>query len=141
MITEAGTQKGNAKVSERVLTEILAAHADLLVRGEAKGAQYSTLFPDYREELVPLLELAQEVRETLASVHPSEAFRRRLRQELLTTARQRVAVPLPTDRSRWRQPWVIGAAALGSVISLASAVGVIAYLRRAKATKPVTAAG
>jgi len=148
MITEAGTQKGNAKVSERMLTEILAAHADHLVRGEAKEAQYLTLFPDYREELAPLLELAQQVRETLAprgaglaSVHPSEAFRRRLRQELLTTARQRVAVPLPTDRSRWRQPWVIGAAARGSVISLASAVGVIAYLRRAKATKPVPAAG
>lgn len=121
-------------MDERTLTEILAAHADQLVQGKGREAEYLALFPGSREELAPLLELAQRLKDTLASVQPRQAFRRRLHQELLATARQRLAATLPRERPRWRQPWVIGAAALGSAISLASAIGVIAYLRRSKAT-------
>lgn len=123
-------------MNDRMLAEILAAHADQIVHGEAQETEYLTLFPGYREELAPLLELARQVKETLALVRPTEAFRRRLRQELLAAARRRLAASPLMERPLWRRPWVIGAAAMGSVISLASAVGVIAYLRRAKAAKP-----
>ncbi|MBC8449177.1 MAG: hypothetical protein H8D78_15635 [Chloroflexi bacterium] len=126
-------------MDERMLAEVLAAHADQLVRGEAREAEYLALFPDYRKELALLLELARRVKDTLALVQPSEAFRRRLHQELSTTGRRRLTASLPSERPRWRQPWVIGAAALGSAISLASAVGVVAYLRRSKAAGPATA--
>ncbi|MDH7484806.1 MAG: hypothetical protein QHJ81_00860 [Anaerolineae bacterium] len=121
-------------MDERMLTEILAAHADQLAQGKTRQAEYLALFPGSREELAPLLELAERLKDTLASVQPTQAFRQRLHQKLLTIARQRLAAALPRERPRWRQPWVIGAAALGSALSLASAIGVIAYLRRSKAT-------
>jgi len=128
-------------MSDRVLTEILTAHADHLARGEALETEYLTLFPDYREELAPLLGLARQIKEALAPVRPAEAFRRKLRRELLAAAQQRPATPSLIERPRWRRAWVIGVAALGSVISLASAVGVIAYLRHAKAAKLTAATG
>jgi hypothetical protein len=124
-----------------MLTEILAAHADHMMRREGKDMEYLTLFPEHREELAPLLDIARQVKETLVQVRPSEAFRNRLRQELLTAAQQRLDAPLPVGRPRWRQPWVIGAATLGSVISVASAVGVIAHRRRAKAAEPARVTG
>jgi hypothetical protein len=126
-------------MNEQMMAEVLAAHADQLLRGEAREAEYLALFPEYRKELEPLLALARQTKETLASVRPSEAFRKRLRQELLTAAKQETEASASTERPRWRQPWVIGAAALGSVISVASAVGVITYLRRSKASKPAAA--
>lgn len=122
-------------MNERMLTEILAAHADHLVQGEAREAEYLALFPAYQEELKPLLELARQVKEALALVRPAEAFRKGLHQELVAAARRRLAVPPVVEWPRWRRPWVIGIAALGSVLSLASVVGVIAYLRRSKAAR------
>lgn len=128
-------------MNEQMMAEVLASHADRLLQGEAREAEYLALFPEYREELEPLLALARQTKEVLASVRPSEAFRNRLRQELLTSAKEESGAPASTERPRWRQPWVIGAAALGSVISVASAVGVVTYLRRSKASKPAPAGG
>ena len=123
-------------MSERVLTEILAAHADHLARGEDREEEYLTLFAEYRNELAPLLGIARQVKEVLAQVQPSEAFRRRLHNDLVATARQRLAAGPRRYWSVWRRPWVIGVAALGSVVSIASAVGVIAYRRRNRTAKP-----
>jgi hypothetical protein len=128
-------------MSERILTEILAAHADHLARGEDREEDYLTLFAEYRKDLAPLLGIARQVKEVLAQVQPSEAFRRRLHNELVAAARQRLAVDPRRYRSVWRRPWVIGVAALGSAVSIASALGVIAYLRRSKATKPAAVTG
>jgi len=128
-------------MNEQVVAEVLAAHADQLVQGDAREEEYLALFPAYQAEIAPLLKLARQTKGTLALVQPSEAFRDRLRQELLTGASQESAVSLSVKRPRWRQPWVIGAAAAGSVISVASAVGVIAYRRRSKTTNHAAAAG
>jgi hypothetical protein len=124
-----------------MLAEIMAAHADRMVRGEGNDMEYLTLFPDHREELAPLLDVARQVKDTLVQVRPSVTFRERLRQDLMIAAQQRFDSPLRLERSRWRRPWVIGAAAVGSVISLASAVGVIVYRRRARAAEPATVSG
>jgi len=128
-------------MNEKMLTEILAAHADHLVQGEARETEYLALFPAYKEELKPLLELARQLKEALVLERPAEAFRRRLHQELVAAARRRRLPPPIVERPRWRRPWVIGIAALGSLLSLASAVGVIAYLRRARAAKLAAATG
>ena len=127
-------------MNEQVVAEVLAAHADQLVQGDAREEEYLALFPEYQTELAPLLKLARQAKGTLALVQPSEAFRNRLRQELLTSASKESAVSLSAKRPPWRQAWVIGAAAAGSVISVASAVGVIAHRRRSKTTKPAAAA-
>jgi hypothetical protein len=127
-------------MSKYMMTAVLAAHADRLLRGEAREAEYLALFPEYRKDMEPLLALARQIREMLAFVRPSEAFRNRLRQELLTSAAAEESDAQPSDeRPLWRQPWVIGAAALGSAISVASAVGVIIHRRRAKGSKPAAA--
>jgi len=128
-------------VSQRMLTEILAAHADHLARGEDREEEYLSLFAEYRKELAPLLSIARQVKGVLAQVQPSEAFRRRLHNELVAAARQRLAAGPRQCRSVWHRPWVIGVAALGSAVSIASALGVIAYLRRNKATKPAAVSG
>jgi hypothetical protein len=128
-------------MNEQLMSEVLAAHADELLKGEAREAEYLARFPQYRGELEPLLLLARKTKEALSSVRPSEAFRNRLHQELVIAAQEELDAPASTERPLWRRPWVIGAATLGSVISVASAVGVIAYLKRAKASKPAAAAG
>jgi len=128
-------------MNEKMMTALLAAHADQLVRGEALEAEYLALFPEWSKELEPMLALARQIKETLPLVRPSEAFRNRLRQELSNVAEKGPDAEPSTERPRWRQPWVIGAAALGSVISVASAVGVIVYRRRAKTSKPAAATG
>jgi len=127
-------------MTERVFAEILSAYADHLTCGETEETEYLmylTLFPEHQEELAPLLELTRRIREILAPVRPAEAFRKRLRQELVALAERRLA-SLPREaRPHWRRAWLIGAAALGSVI--ASILGVIAYLRHLKAAKPAAA--
>lgn len=126
-------------MNHKMLVEILAAHADLLAGGDDMEEDYLSLFPSYRDELAPLLHLARQVRGVLARVEPSAAFRRRLRQELLALSRQQAADASGDVRPVWRRPWVIGAAAAGSLISIASALGVIAHRKRAKAAGQATA--
>ena len=53
-------------MEERVLAEILAAHADQLKKGQGKGNDYLAMFPDYQEELEPLLGIAEKVKEVRA---------------------------------------------------------------------------
>lgn len=128
-------------MSEGILTEILASHAEHLARGEDREEEYLSLFAEYRRELEPLLGIARQVKTVLAQVQPSEAFRRRLHNELVTAARQRLVVVPHRCRSVWSRPWVIGMAAFGSALSIASALGVIAYVRRNKTTKPAAVSG
>lgn len=128
-------------MSEGILTEILAAHAEHLAHGEDRDEEYLALFAEYRQELAPLLGIARQVKKALAQVQPSETFRRRLHQELVMAARQRPVVGPRQCRSIWRRPWVIGVAAIGSAVSIASALGVLAYRRRNRETKPAAASG
>ena len=119
-------------MAEKVLIEILASHADQLIKGEAREGDYLALFPHRREELGPLLTVAEKVKRALVPVEPAPAFRRRLRKGLLAAAHQRLARQ-PADRGLAlgsRRGILIGAAALGSAVSV---VGVIAYLVRSRA--------
>ncbi|HIC94073.1 MAG TPA: hypothetical protein EYP09_07475 [Anaerolineae bacterium] len=118
-------------MDDKVLIEILASHADQLIKGRRRG-DYLAVFPDRREELEPLLAVAEKVKEALVPVEPAPAFRRRLRKDLLAAAHQRLARQ-PADRGfalGSRRGLLLGAAALGSAVSV---VGVIAYLVRSRA--------
>jgi hypothetical protein len=72
-----------------MLKEILAAHADQLLKGKATGKDYLELLPEQDEELAPLLDVAERVKSTLKPITPANKFERELKQELLDTAQLR----------------------------------------------------
>jgi hypothetical protein len=114
-------------MDDRTLAEILAAHADHINRG-GNGADYLTMFAAYREELAPLLALAERVKQVLVPLKANPAFRDQLRRELTLAAQRKRAMPQPA-RNHHRWEWMIGAAAIGVSVSLA---GLVALLRRSR---------
>ena len=76
-------------VNSRMLKEILAAHADQLVKGKATGKDYLELLPGQDEELGPLFSVAERVQSTLKPITPANKFEQELKQELLNVAQLR----------------------------------------------------
>ena len=76
-------------MDKRMLREILAAHADQIVKGKATGKDYLELLPGQDEELAPLLNVAEQVQSTLRPITPANHFERNLKQDLLATAQYR----------------------------------------------------
>jgi len=70
---------------KRLITEILAAHADQLLKHRAGGKDYARLFPD-DADLPPLLSLADHVRDALQPVAPSPSFTDQLQRDLMAAA-------------------------------------------------------
>jgi len=127
-------------MEERVLAEILAAHADQLKKGQEKGNDYLLMFPDYQEELKPLLETAEKVKEVLEPVEPAPAFCRSLHDDLLAAGQRRLAEGAPQlARSHGRQI-LIRAAAVGSAVSVAGAIAYFIRSRAAAETQPASLA-
>lgn len=77
-------------MDKRMLKEILAAHADQLVKGKATGKDYLDLLPE-DDELGSLLDVAEQIQSTLKPIAPANSFEQQLKKELLTTAQQRQA--------------------------------------------------
>lgn len=125
------------KMDRRLATEILAAHAEGLRRAEDHTEEYLMLFPEYRDELDPLLRLAVEAREALAPSQPSPAFSQELSRELLQAARRTLAEPPPAPPV-WRGI-VLRLAALGSALSVVGLVGYLLAMRRAR-SQPIASA-
>ena len=131
-------------MADRELIEILATHADKLNVGTNKEAEYLATLPEHQDTLQPLLALAQKVKYALAPVEPGPAFCENLRLSLLAAAHQRAASRLSSTKSqrpvhlfrRHRKEILIGAAALGSVVSVA---GIVAYWIHARAAKAQSA--
>lgn len=117
---------------DKVMTEVLAAHANYLVGDETNSEDYLNLFPAYRAELAPLLRIAERVKAVLVPVTPSPAFEAGLKQDLLAAAIRR-AEERGTGRqvSFFRRRWVlIGAAAVGSALSVAGIVAAVLWRQR-----------
>jgi hypothetical protein len=133
------------------LEDILDVHSRTLVADRSKRGDTPPP-PDAPPALVPLLELAREIgRLFSAPPVPHAAFRRDLHQSLVVEARRQQAqrtlalapVVAPGKETPWlhdrvigwisqetaampvERRWVIGAAAVGSAVSLA---GVLAYV-------------
>ena len=127
-------------MGDKVLVEILAAHADQLKKGQGKGSDYLVMFPEYREKLKPLLETAEKVKEVLELVEPAPAFCQSLHDDLLAAGRRRLAEGVPQlARSHGRQI-LIRAAALGSAVSVAGAIAYFIRSRAAAETQTASAA-
>jgi hypothetical protein len=106
---------------ERVIN-ILAAHADEIT--DHPGAmQQANVTDEESSELISFFELAQQLEQNLQPIQPSAAFVRSLGKELMEQAKHQMAV-----RERRRRTMVIGAATVGSIVSIASVVGAIVYV-------------
>jgi len=110
-------------MDKQVIAEILAIHADRLNRGQP-GLDAQDTSADEFASLEPLMQLAERIQAALTPVQPDPAFVRRLGKQLVfATSESRKIVTLRTRRAI-----LVGAAALGSAVSIASALGIIAYL-------------
>jgi len=139
-------------MADREWIEILAIHADKLNVGANEEAAYLATLPEHQDTLQPLLALARKVKDALAPVEPDAAFCEDLRLSLLAAARQWLASRLslraepqaegspksqrPTHLlRRHRKEILIGAAAVGSVVSVAGIVAYWIHTRAAKAQR------
>lgn len=137
-------------MTDELLTEVLAAHADHLNEGGDHTEMYLLMFPAMREELAPLLFLAEQLKRRLAPVQARPAFVEALEENLRRAAQERLPAP-PGWRERlvvaphwsgerlWSMPGFIrlpafekrrvlmGAAAGGAGLA---AAGVAAYMLR-----------
>lgn len=123
-------------MEEKVLAEILAAHADQLKTGRGKGSDYLAMFPEYEEKLSPLLETAEKVKEALEPVDPAPTFCQSLQDDLLAAGQRRPAEVAPQLVRIPGRQILIRAAALGSAVSVA---GAIAYFIRSRASSETQA--
>ena len=104
------------------VVEVLAAHAEGLT-GRPEAIQQINVTNEERSQLTHLFQLAERLQQSMQPVQPSAAFVRSLGKELVDNARRRAALT-----RRLRRALVIGAAALGSIVSIASVVAAIALV-------------
>jgi hypothetical protein len=104
------------------MAEALAFHAQGLI-GRQDNVEAVTLTDEEHSRLAPLFELAGCLKQSMPPVKPSAPFVRSLGEELVEHARHRVALA-----KRLRRGLLIGAAAFGSLLSVASVVGAIALV-------------
>ena len=77
-----------------------------------------------RIEVDQASELAGQMHDALAPVRPPPAVKRRLRDEILDVAQQRMAQDVRIESNSRGREWMIGAA-LGSVVALAGGILVV----------------
>jgi len=120
-------------MDEKKLVEALSAYTDNLTRS-SDAPLPPALTDEERKELTPLFRLSQRLQQNMQLVHPSPSFVHSLRDELVKESRRRIAL-----RERIRRIVMIGAAALGSILSIVSVVGGIVLLvkwLRARSSTP-----
>jgi len=108
--------------NEERAIEMLAAHGDVLIN-RREAVPRTDMSDEEHGRLAPLFQLAERLQENMYPVQPSAAFVRGLGKELVENAKRQIALT-----KRLRRAVLIGAAALGSLLSVASVVGAIVYV-------------
>ena len=119
------------RVGTGKLIELLEAQATALAAGNTESLSLLALYPDVADRARPLMTLASMLASALLPVRPRPAYRSRLQRGLVDAAQSKRALPAMSPQPvthTWR-PWVLGAATIGSIVSV---VGVIAYLLHAR---------
>jgi hypothetical protein len=104
------------------IEDILSAQADRLNQGQRDPVAPS----ESVDELAVLMQLAEQTQRALAPVEPSPAFVNHLGRQLVS----KMSEGSREMSRRARRAALIVAAALGSVVSVVSAIGVVIYLIR-----------
>lgn len=103
-------------MSQRVLTEVVSQYLEAGGAGAARDEDYLTLVSAQRNELEPLLGVIRLLRTVLVPVEPSPEFVAALRARLATTPIEDLPLVAPQHPARL----VVGAVALGSIVSAAA---------------------
>lgn len=122
-------------MNRREVGEILATQADELIglRSRHKGRFTRN------DQVQSLLDLAEQLQGVLVSMEPNTNYRRRLHGELLLEAQGRGVGPGPNRFQQHRKGILIGAAAVGSVASVAGVVVAFVWrLRHGRAAHTAT---
>lgn len=109
-------------MNEKSILEALAAHAERLT-GHTDDGQQTKLTDQEQEQLTPLFQLAEQLHASMPRVQPPATFVRSLRKEMMEQTARQFAL-----KKRRRRTVVIGAATAGSLVSIASLVGAIAFV-------------
>lgn len=109
-------------MNKKRIVKVLAAHAEELT-SRPETIQQISITDEERRRLAPLFQLAEQLHQDMQPVQPSAAFVRSLGRELVDSAKRQV-----TLKKRLRRALVIGAAAVGSLVSIASVVGAIVFV-------------
>jgi len=112
----------------REIREILAAHADQMMNPDTGSA--SNL--GRHDRVQGLLDLAEQVAGLLVPVEPNIDFRRRLHGDLVLEAQRRQKKQEVSPFVQHRKGILIGAAAVGSVASVAGLVIALVLRQRHK---------
>ncbi|MCD6291161.1 MAG: hypothetical protein J7M34_11710 [Anaerolineae bacterium] len=117
--------------SDQKLIELLAAQADNLIQGRSDVADMLASCPELAGEAESLMALAARLAGAIQPVRPNEAYRAHLREGLVQAAQRKQArramAPQRGRVPRWQ--WMLGAAAVGSAVSV---LGVVAYRLRSR---------
>jgi hypothetical protein len=103
-------------------TEVLSAHAEELL-GRPQAMRQASPTSEEISQLAPLFQIAEQVYKTMQPVQPSAVFVHNLGQELIDGAKRQVALT-----KRLRRTVLIGAAAVGSLLSIASVIGAVVFV-------------
>jgi hypothetical protein len=118
-----------------LIGEVLARFADHLPDPGPRGIASW-------EEQPTLVELVQQIKGALSPVEPTTTFRQRLEQELLSALRAPAPVEEPLSHTRLlmtRKNILLGTAAVGSVASVFSILGLVIFvIRRRLAARPAS---
>ena len=109
-------------MNKRRVADVLEAHADELI-GRSESIRQTDIADREHADVAPLLRIAERLHQSMQRVQPREGFLRSLKRELTDRPSQRVKVA-----KRPRRSFLIGAAAVGSVVSIASVMGALLFL-------------
>jgi len=113
-------------MKDRIVADLLAAHADRLVRGQTEPATLPDASAEQLASVEMLMQLAERAQRTLAPVQPSPVFVHQLGRQLIAAT----SASRKTVTWRTRNAILVIAAALGSAVSVVSAVGIVIYVLR-----------
>jgi hypothetical protein len=102
--------------------ELVSAHADELI-GRPEARQQIAMTDEESRQITPLFQIAERLHQTMQPIQPSAAFVHSLGKELVDNARRQAGLS-----RRLRRAVLIGAAAVGSLLSIASVVGAIIFV-------------
>ena len=109
-------------MNEECKKRILAAHPEQLIDGPEAVPRIDTNHEEKRRAAA-LLQLTERLHQSMQPVQPSADFVRGLGRDLVDRARRQVRLA-----NRLRRAALIGAAALGSLLSIASVVGAVVFV-------------
>lgn len=90
---------------KNLIAEVLAEHADQLLKKQKNSQDYVSLFPNHKD-LPPLLTLADHINAALQPVNPPQTFKDQLQRDLIAAARVKQSEGEQATEKQVRPPTV-----------------------------------